>query len=287
MVFRGYIGCCCCCKRESVPFVKSFSLFCMIMSIIKMIKYFANLVLLTEFACVGFILFCLFLINISTLVISSVLRCKANRPNFSTIKKLSITMLVLLSIEFFVTMVGVVVSASVLHKFRSNYPGHDNFGEKNQFEQSGNYRKYDRVQNISFEHRMVNGNLSLVGCALFSFIVFFAFQIWQLYASGVLLKCAKYEINRNNGIEDSDSEESTEEEKPEPRSECRKKKSKNQRKRAQFEDNQKINIVAKKSQNDSDMDYVEFDDSNNFPPSPAPGEQKEKVSKNRTDEISF
>lgn len=294
MAFSGYIGCCCCCKRTSIPYLKSYSVFTMVMSIIKILKYFATVAMMSEFAMVGPLLILLFLLNIATLVLSIILRCKAKRPNFASVKKLAAAMLILLSIEFFFTLIGVCLSSFDIRNMYWEQLEDADYGESDDYEQNERYRHRDHMKEHDFLRHMTeeNPNLGVVLCALYSLIVFISFLVWQLYSSGILMKCAKYEINKQNGIEESSTEESTEEssedsteEEPELPRVSRRKRSKKSHKARKFEDNQKIRIAAEKREDDSESDYVEFEDSESDP-SPPPKKSKKRREKH-VEEESF
>lgn len=262
MVFRANIGCCCCCPRESVPFVKSFSLLGIVLSSVKIFVYVVMMLAHSGPLCAA--LFFGFLLNVAVLTFSIILRCKAKNPNFKIIKRFAVLMLVVLCVEIVVTLIGVVVAGFSLTGHHQRHYRDEDFGDRGKyyrrrrdFEEEG--ETSDSMEDADYEYRSFDfGNFVSALLALYSFLVFFGLLVWQLFAAVKLLKCAQYELR--NAVEEEDSDETSDEEVAQPRP----KRKKARRKAKGFKDTQEVQIVVKKKksrkQSPPKTEYVEFED---------------------------
>lgn len=277
MVFKAKIGCCCCCKKKSVPFMKSFTMMCIVLSAVKTLVYL--LMTMAHSGPLRFALFLGFALNVGILVISSVLRCRAKNPNYTKIKRLSVILLALLCVEIFITFVGVIMAGFSLnmHHHRRHpryddivdYHGDDDMKYDKKRHHEDNYEEKEFMRNDEYdyddddyEYRSFDfGNFISALISLFSFLVFFGLLVWQIFASCSMVKLAKYELENGDSGEAESTESSDEEEVQAPR---KKAKNKARKMKKSFKDAQSIEFVEKPKKSrkmaNPQNNYVEFED---------------------------
>lgn len=327
MVFKGKIGCCCCCPKESIPFIKAYSLKSIILAVIKLLVYMASIYFVHCRAIRGILVFA-FLINICVLTFAITLRCKAKNPSYKMVKKLGIVMLIIFCIEILVTLALLASSGFMIHKMRwkhhhprflwndkedwkknddykndwnhtdkdydkpliadkpevmdkpeyeeksevmdkpeyekPDYYNKPKYGEKPDYEFHGKDKEYGKRR---WRHRHFGHFCNALMPYYFS-MIFFGLLIWQIYSSAVLIKCANYNLKQNPEFSSESSDETSDEE--DARVERRPKK---KRCCEEYENNQKIKFVQKRSKkskkkNKKENDYVVFDDSMETPKNP-------------------
>ena len=126
MSFLGAIGCCCCCKKTSKPYIKSYSIFTIVLSAIKILFFLILSCQLSRTNGLTAIPVVLLVFNIVVLIIGSILLKKHKKPNFQCVKRSSMVMIVIHSFEVFLILMGIIGTAVLLFNFIGKEMHHRN-----------------------------------------------------------------------------------------------------------------------------------------------------------------